>query len=177
LRQAAVSHGTNLIIGGATKGQRYWERTELQWIFETNDRELIAALEGNPEFSEVLELFRNLKLHFFRKFKDIRLISPFHYLEWKEDDILRVIGDELGFQQVTDSWPVSSTNCAFNYVSQKLAVKSFGYSQHETEVSQLVRKGEMTRSRALKIVNTPIPDETLESVVSSLGLSKDELFE
>jgi len=38
----------------------------------------------------------------------------------------------------------------------------FGYSQHEVEISTLVRNGEMSRQRALDIVNTPISREHID---------------
>ena len=64
----------------------------------------------------------------------------------------------------------------FNYVSQYLARIHFGYSQHETEISTLVRNGEMIRERALELIETPITDGVLEDVLSRLGLTLKDVL-
>lgn len=47
-------------------------------------------------------------------------------------------------------------------------MKYWGYSQHEKELSTLVRKKELSRERALDIANTPIPIEIIEEVLNQL---------
>ena len=84
--------------------------------------------------------------------------------------------EHYDFRLPSNSWPKDSTNCLFNYVSQYLARIHFGYSQHETEISALVRNGEMKRERALELINTPITNEILEDVLSRIGLTLKDVL-
>lgn len=111
-----------------------------------------------------------------KNYREIVQISSFKYLDYDEDRIIAEIHEKLGFRLPQHSWPVHSTNCSFNYVSQYLAVRQFGYSQHETEFSDLVRSGEMSRERAEELINTPITDDDLSVPLSQLGLTKNEII-
>jgi hypothetical protein len=97
-------------------------------------------------------------------------------VDYNEREILETISRDLNFQLPSDSWPAGSTNCLFNVVSQFLAVSFFGYSQHEVEISMLVRNGEMARQRALEIVNTPMPQEHINMVLGRLGLTRHQIL-
>jgi hypothetical protein len=61
-------------------------------------------------------------------------------------------------------------------VCQKLTVEWFGYSQHEAEISMLVRRGEMTRQRALEIIETPITRNDIALALDCMGLAPDEIL-
>ena len=105
-----------------------------------------------------------------------RKSSPFHYLIYEEQEILRVLTGELGYALPSISWPQGSTNCLFNFVSQSLTIDYFGYSQHEAEISALVRNNEMSRERALEIIETPITEKQIELALAKLNLTcKDVL--
>jgi hypothetical protein len=60
-------------------------------------------------------------------------------------------------------------------VCQKLALEWFGYSQHEAEISTLVRSGEMTRQRALEIIETPITQRDLDLALKRIGLGPADI--
>jgi len=104
------------------------------------------------------------------------LISPFKYIEWDEDKILEIITKELKFTLPKKSWPDKSSNCSFNYVAQYMALKQFGYAQHETELSDMIREGEITRERALQIINTPIEDSDIKNALDKLGIDIKEII-
>lgn len=55
-------------------------------------------------------------------------------------------------------------------------MKQFGYAQHETELSDLVREGELSRQRALEIIRTPIEEENLKRPLLKLGLCIDDIL-
>lgn len=175
LREAAARHGVNLLLGGYTKGQDFLKGRELFWIYRTSDLALLAAVSDKPEFKSVCDMFESLAQFFYDRFTSIELVSPFHYLSYDEDEIVGTISKELGFQLPSVSWPEGSTNCLFNVVSQYLAVKNFGYSQHEVEISTLVRKGEMSRARALEIVETPMSREHMALALERIGLCCDDI--
>lgn len=176
LRETAARHGVRLLLGGYTKGQEFLKGRELFWIYRVSDDALVGAIKNNPEFRFVHDMFESLTQYFYDNFNSIQLVSPFQYLDYDEDEIVRVISSELGFSLPRISWPEGSTNCLFNVVSQFLAVRSFGYSQHEVEISTLVRKGEMSRQRALEIVETPMSREHMDMALKKIGLTCDDIL-
>lgn len=170
IRMAARQHGIRLLISGHTKGQEFLKGKELFWIYRASDEALLGAIKDMPEFSLVAEMFSSLTLYFHRHFGELTMVSPFHYMDYAESDILATITRDLGYALPEVSWPRGSTNCLFNFVCQKLTVEWFGYSQHEAEISALVRSGEMTRQRALEIIETPIATGELQLALERVGL-------
>ncbi len=114
-------------------------------------------------------------MFFHKHFYSVTAVSPFHYLDYSEHEILTVITEELGYTLPGMSWPQGSTNCLFNFVSQMLAVKYFGYSQHEVEISTLVRNNEMSRKRALEIIETPITEDQIDVALSTVDLTHRDI--
>lgn len=170
IRKVAKSNNIRLVLGGYTKGQSYLSQERLKWIFDESDRNALETLKGFEEFAEVHQIISDPVKYSFERFRDVMEISPFKYLDYDEDELRRIVETELGGTSAIDSWPGGSTNCLFNYVSQYLATRQFGYSQHETELSDLVRRGELSRDRALRAIETPILRENLEA---ALGLYPD----
>ena len=175
IRQFALQHGIKLLISGHTKGQEFLKGTELFWIYRASDAALLEAVKDKPEFSLVAEMFASLTLYFHRRFGSLTLLSPFHYLDYEESHILATITHDMGYALPEISWPAGSTNCLFNFVCQKLALEWFGYSQHEAEISMLVRRGEMTRQRALEIIETPITRNDIARALDCIGLGPADI--
>ncbi len=171
LREIAQKYNINLLIGGYTKGQGYARTSELYWIYEESDRNTIETLIPNPQYKEIAEIVSNHAMYLYEKFDSINQINPFEYIDYDEKAIIKFLKEEFDFKSPANSWPKDSTNCLFNYVSQYLAQENFGYSQHEVEISTLIRNREMTRERGLDIIETPIPRETLEQVLAKLELT------
>jgi len=176
VRSMARQHGIPLLITGLTKGQEFLKGTELFWIYRSSDANLLQAVAGRAEFSLITEMFTSLALYFHRQFSVITAVSPFHYLAYEEQEILKVLTEELGYLLPGISWPQGSTNCLFNFVSQSLTVGYFGYSQHEAEISALVRNNEMPRERALEIIDTPISEEQMNLALARLHLTCKDIL-
>ncbi|PID59166.1 phosphoadenosine phosphosulfate reductase [candidate division KSB3 bacterium] len=177
VHDVANLHGITLILGGFTKGQDFLKLPELFWIFKITDDFVTNELSQESTFQEITEMFPNLAKYFSDRYSHIHEISPFWYVEWNEKEIIQTISDKAGFKVPTLSWPDRSSNCLFNFVSQHLAVRHFGYSQHEPELSTLVRKNEMSRERALDIVNTPITQSHLDMVLDRMDLTYKDIIE
>lgn len=173
IKEICKKNGISLILGGYTKGQAYISQDELFWIYEWSDKNVLEILEENGEYKNLMDLFRHPIAYFAKNYKDIEQISPFKYFDYDEDEIVKVLKNELKFKVPEHSWPQNSTNCKFNFLSQYMARLQFGYSQHETEMSGLIRNGEITRERALEILRTPITDEDLSKVLDIMNLSND----
>lgn len=175
IHEVAQRFGVRLILGGYTKGQQYIKNNELFWIYEVSDRNAIEVLAGHPKYGELAELIANQTAFFHRRYPEIAQVSPFKYVRWDEEEIVDLLTRELGFRRSPRSWPVNSSNCLFNHVSQYLVEKDFGYAQHEVELSELVRDGEMTRQRALEICASPIFEDAIEESLGKLGLTMADL--
>ncbi|MGN0035470.1 MAG: phosphoadenosine phosphosulfate reductase family protein [Coriobacteriales bacterium] len=181
VKDVARSQGIGLVLGGYTKGQNYLRQGELDWIFRITDRNLADVLAGDESFADVVQMVCDPFHYALEHYRGITELSPYRYLDYDEDEIVALVKNELHFEEPTDSWPARSTNCLFNYVSQYLAVRQFGYSQHETELSDLTRAGEMSREHALETICTPIEDEQLAQALAfledehALTFLKDEM--
>jgi len=176
LRAIARQYEIPLLITGLTKGQEFLKGTELFWIYRSSDASLLRAITGRPEFKLVADMFTSLALYFHKNFRSITQVAPFHYLVYEEKEILSVLNNELGYTLPDVSWPRGSTNCLFNFVSQSLTVDYFGYSQHEAEISALVRNNEMSRERALEIIETPISEAQIDCALAKLNLTCKDIM-
>lgn len=175
LRDICEKNNITLVLGGYTKGQNYLKSFELHWINKISDENTKKILSTHEKYGYIAGIFPNIPAYLLKNFKPIVQVSPFWYMKWDEDEILERITNELRFTLPKKSWPKRSTNCMFNYVSQHLALKHFGYSQHETENSELVRCGEIDRHTALDIINTPITEEDLKHVLGMLDLKLSDI--
>lgn len=176
VRKICAQNNIRLILGGYTKGQEYIRQKELAWIFEENDKNTAEVLSQNGGYGEIIKAIANPAFYCAKRFGNIAEISPFKYLPYDESRILKTITEKLKFRLPENSWPRGSTNCLFNYLSQYLAMKQFGYSQHETELSDMIRCGEMNREQAERVINTPIPSEYIEKVLGTIGIENPETF-
>lgn len=177
IKTTCLQNDIHLILGGYTKGQSYLKQDALSWIFEESDRNTLEVLQADGSFEKYIELFSDPIKYAVKHHRGVTQISPFKYLDYDEEKIIRTLEENYHFQLPENSWPAHSTNCAFNYVSQYLAVNQFGYSQHETEFSDLVRSGEMTRQQAETLINTPITEQSLRDALEILNLTLDVIPE
>lgn len=170
-------HGISLVLGGYTKGQQYIQNTELFWIYDESDKNIVDILSKREDMCHYVPMYKNQNKFFREKYGSIQQISPFKYVEWNEDEIISLITKELNWKMPKRSWPNKSSNCFFNYAAQYLAEQQFGYAQHESELSALVRSGEMTRERALEIIETPIEESDLTKALDKIGLKLEDITE
>lgn len=169
-------YNIGLVLGGYTKGQQYIRSQELFWIYDESDRNTIELLKEMPEYSHFVPMYENQSKFFRENYGNILKLSPFKYIEWNEDEILRIITQELKWKMPLRSWPDKSSNCSFNYVAQYIAEKQFGYAQHESELSWLVRDGELSRERAEEIINSPIEEADIVSALKKIDLSLSDII-
>lgn len=175
IKDICNQYGISLILGGYTKGQSYISQEELFWIYEVSDKNVVQILGEHPEYKELIDMFRNPVSYFGKNYKNMEQISPYKYMDYNEKDMLKLLKQELNFKVPEYSWPHNSTNCTFNFLSQYLARRQFGYSQHETEMSGLVRNHEMEREEALRVLQSPITDADICAVLQKIGLAKAEI--
>lgn len=175
IKDICNKYGIKLILGGYTKGQSYLKQNELSWIFKQSDENTLEVISQCPNCEYLIEILKNPVTYSFKHYKGIVQVSPFKYLDYDEETIIKTIKEKLKFKVPKNSWPTNSTNCSFNFISQYLAIKQFGYSQHETEFSDLIRSGEMSRERAEQLINTPITMQDFVKPLESLKMSFSDI--
>lgn len=167
-------YGIHLVLGGYTKGQNYTNIPELTWIYKESDSNIIDVLK-NTNYENYIEIFKNPVSYFSNHYRNILYVSPFKYLDYNEEKIIKFISEQYNFKLPQHSWPLKSANCSFNFVSQYLAQKFFGYSQHETELSKLIREREITREQALSIC-FPISKTDLFQPLKNLDINIESII-
>lgn len=175
VKKICTQNDIKIMLGGYTKGQQYIQNDELFWIYEKSDANVRKLFAEDEKYGELAEIFENPMIFMSKKFGNIVQLSPFRYIDWDEQEIVKTLKKELDFKTSADSWPQNSSNCLFNYVAQYKALECFGYSQHETELSDLVRNNEMTRQRALDIINTPLKEEHIVQALSKMNLTLKDI--
>lgn len=175
VREVASKYNIKLLLGGYTKGQEFAKSEELFWIFDESDKNVHNELSKSPELRDTLNILDNLAIYLYENYSHIGQVNPFQYMDYDKEKILQFLIKEMNFKSPNDSWPKGSTNCSFNFVSQHLAVKHWGYSQHETEESTLIRNNEISREKALEIIETPILMEKVEEELAKLGLKYEDV--
>ncbi len=157
-RQAAAL-GIPLVIGGWTRGQSS------------------ARGEGCPEFasmSRATEAFVNGELRRLPRWKDfprsvkeaaesaprgITAVSPHWFLRHDPEESAAILEKELGWRRTPQSYPKNSTNCLLNFLSVELSLKNFGYTHYHSELSRLIRLGEIGRDEALELLEPDFDPE------------------
>lgn len=177
VRRICYQNNIDILLGGYTKGQQYITNSELFWIYNISDKNIKELIDREDVGSDLAKLFANPMIYLAEEYGNIVSLSPFKYIEWNENEILSILKKELRFKLPEESWPDKSSNCYFNYVAQLKSEIDFGYSQHDTEISDLIRSGEITRERGLEIIETPIYKHHLEKALSLIGVQLSNVFE
>lgn len=94
-------------------------------------------------FKEFLSIFTRRKLKIHRYFL-------FLYIDWDEDKIVNTITSELNWkipEKMSSSW---RSDCNINVIKQYLYKETLGFTKNEELLSQLIRKGTISRNMALQ---------------------------
>jgi N-acetyl sugar amidotransferase len=109
--------------------------------------------------------------------KGIKLIRPLDYIPYNKDKAMNQLVDKFGYQK----YPQKHFESRFTrfYESYWLP-KRFGYDTRKVQYSSLILTGQMTRKKALEMINNPSYDEEtihqeFEYVSNKLGISENEL--
>ena len=99
-------------------------------------------------------VFDNLVGEYFRSFNNKSdYYHVFDYYKWDESEIDDVIINKYDFEKAPDTtttWRIGDGTAAFyNYIYYTLA----GFSEHDTFRSNQIREGQISRKKALKLVN------------------------
>lgn len=107
--------------------------------------------------------------------RKITLIDMFYYLEWKEEEILSRIREELNWDSpgyLESTWRF---DCQLTLLKDLIYLKSFGITEKDDFYSKMVREGVLSREEALKRLkaeNKIHPDIT-KKLVAAAGIDYD----
>lgn len=90
IRRIAHQNGIDLILGGYTKGQQYIRNSELFWIYKESDENAVELFRTMSGYEDYADLIHNQNKYFREHYGNMRLLSPFKYIEWNEDKILDI---------------------------------------------------------------------------------------
>ena len=110
-----------------------------------------AMLKSRGYFNR--SIWDTLQGEYYRSFlKKENYYHLFDYYTWEEKEVNNVILNDYGFEMSPDTsttWRIGDGTAAFyNYIYYTLA----GFSEHDTFRSNQIREGQITREKALKLV-------------------------
>ncbi len=166
----AARYHIPLVVAGWTKGQstenggagnEYASMSKATEFFISKYLRLLAPYKDFPRsIKEVLQRYRKFR---------ITAVSPHWFLPYEPEAITEILQKELRWKAPRVSYPRNSTNCMMNFVSVYQAMRKFGYTHYHVEMSKLIRKGEMTRQEALKLLEVDFDKRLVDSVLSKIG--------
>lgn len=105
--------------------------------------------------------------------RSVEQIDLFHYLEWNEQEILRRITGELGWDYPRGFGSTWRFDCTIGHLKDYLYLKTIGLTEKDDFYAQMVRAGVMTREEALHRldVENRLHAETVRHLFMTAGLS------
>jgi tRNA(Ile)-lysidine synthase TilS/MesJ len=104
----------------------------------------------------------------------ITAVSPHWFLQYDPYKAMEILQKELKWIAPSMSYPLNSTNCMMNFASVYLTMKHFGYTHYHIEMSKLIRKGELAREDALRLLEINFDKGFVNSILKKLDCSWEE---
>lgn len=175
--EAANKFGAGLIVSGDTKGQRYPMRRPMAPGADLYYQEAAALIQTQAEFEPLLPIYLDNRLYDSPQMAQdgIRFVSPYHYMAWDAQQIMDVLKREIDWQAPSRDYPRTGTNCRMSLVNAYISRQKYGFSWYDTEMSTLIRYGEITRQDALQRLEVEIEREIVDTALARLDLTLDDL--
>lgn len=173
LKIALEKHIPNIVIGttpGQLRQKRYNLLSKYNGILDTYrsmnlPMSKLLKLAGYKKGQQLFRLSLKDKLASLR----IRLVPFYEYIPYREDEALKTIEKELGWQkpQNTDS---CSTNCELNSLGILLHIQRYSIHPYVIPLAHDVREGIIERKEALKSVNALPKFDVALNIAKKLGI-------
>jgi len=108
---------------------------------------------------------------FIERIKEVRLLE---YINYVKKDVDKTLKNELGWQYYGGH---HHENTFTKFFQSYYLPKRFGIDKRKTELSAMIRSGQISREEALEEINNsnyPYEKEVVEYIINKLGLTKDE---
>ncbi|MDD5079958.1 MAG: hypothetical protein PHH68_06520 [Candidatus Omnitrophica bacterium] len=167
----AARYNIPVIVAGWTKGQST-EGSESGGEYFTMSSAtkgfILKHLRCDPAYKDFpLSMKEAIKTA--RGSSKIVALSPHWFLRYDPCESQEVLQKELKWSRPALSYPLNSTNCMMNFASVYLTMKNFGYTHYHIEMSKLIRKGELSRDEALKLLEINFGKDLVNSILKSIG--------
>ena len=141
-------------------------------------------LVNNPYYFRAPVGLARLSVEFYTRFMPIsqknrsfRFLPLFSFIEWNEEHIKATITQELSWrvpEKMTAGW---RSDCKIHQVRQYIYQELLGYTKNNDLLSQLVRRGQITREQALARLNAEnqVAPALLDEILSEMGFSFSQL--
>ncbi len=112
------------------------------------------------------------------KFDDINTVLPYFvnpllFNEYNYEIVNKEI-EAVGWSKPKDT-DASSTNCLLNTLGNYIHEERYGFNPYSKEISELIRKGIITREKGLEKLHKKINKAVLDECIEKLGLRIEEL--
>ncbi|MCP5517047.1 MAG: hypothetical protein H7A45_07315 [Verrucomicrobiales bacterium] len=109
------------------------------------------------------------------RYPGIMSVEYFRYSNWREDECIRTITEELGWQLpegVSETW---RADCDIAALKNYMFFKTVGATYSDALFSNLIRDGQLTREQALDRIKRGhgLAEAQIERAMKTLGLSMD----
>ena len=111
-----------------------------------------------------------------------RLVSPrweyvplFRYIPYDENEIMRVLTEELKWQKYRYSAAAWRADCKISLLKNALYQQTLGFTKHDELISGLIRRGLISREAGLARLahDNQIPEQFLDEFFAELGVRRE----
>jgi len=106
-------------------------------------------------------------------------VNPFYYIKWDEDEIMRVISGELGWERCPHTENAWRADCTIAIFKNYLYNETVGFSKVEELLSNLIRHDMISREDAIERLKHDrfISEDLVSDLFSQLDLDTADLVE
>jgi N-acetyl sugar amidotransferase len=177
--QFAVKHGIRYILTGANYSTECI-RNPVEWMYFQSDSTQLRDIHRRfgtvplASFPTTNILWHKVYLPYV---KGIRVVRPLNYVPYRKEEAVLELVDKLGWQP----YPQKHFESRFTAFYEGFWLyQKFGYDVRRVQLSSLILTGQMTRERALEILQRPPTDEAtarreFHYVASKLRITVEEL--
>lgn len=172
-----------LVINGYSKGQAAMmnDKDHASLLLEKMIK-VIERTEDKAFFYEFMEKHKILqKKNDYQTRDDLEkgmepgkiLVIPFYVFDFYKTDkeaLKKEIKKRFNWQPMPTSYPARTTNCEMIWLNTYMDRKKMGYSLYEIEYSELIRKGEMTRSQVIKDLEFNPSAQLIQRLAHEVGV-------
>lgn len=110
-------------------------------------------------------------------YPEFKVLEPFYYIEWNEDEITSVIQDKLEWEKCSYSGSTWRTDCEIATIKNYLYRETMGFSKLDELLSNMIRCGMTTREEARERLarESVISEDFVRDFLEKLGLDYGEL--
>jgi hypothetical protein len=169
----AIRHRIPIIVAGWTKGQStegYECGQEYRSMSDATADFIARNLKTDKAYRDFPLSIKEVLRRAQRKYK-ITAVSPHWFLSYEPEKIMGILQAELQWKAPSLSYPKNSTNCLMNFPGVYLSMQQYGYTHYHIEMSKLIRKNELTREEALRLLEIQFDKNYVNSILATIGCS------